>query len=385
MARLFTHGAKAYLNNGQFIKEIGDKINNGIGTAAVWITDDERNTTFEVGDIVMGGEYIGKLGVPLGSGGVMICPVFHSTTNPNLFYLESLMDPLSPDVLFPDALDVNALVRKPFQALPGPSPLSDNFTGVAADEMVYLDTGNDIFRAAKGKDTVYGEAGNDRILGQGGNDTLRGDEGRDRLFGGAGADILSGGDGNDFLSGGQGLDRLSGGLGADILDGGAGHDDLDGNDGRDILRGGAGQDDLSGGTGSDKLYGGSGADDIYGGDGADFMFGGLGNDVFGGGAGRDRIRGNGGDDVIWDNAGNDAMWGGAGADIFIFSLKTDPHGRDRILDFNAAVDKVYFYTDDPDQFHVTHESGNTVIDYDTGLLTLIGVTIDLTNDAFLIT
>jgi RHS repeat-associated protein len=84
---------------------------------------------------------------------------------------------------------------------------------------------------------VYGLAGNDTITTNSGNDVLYGGSGDDVLNGYAGNDLLLGGSGNDTLIGDGNQDTLNGGLGNDFLQGG-GEDDLyqyDKGQGNDVL------------------------------------------------------------------------------------------------------------------------------------------------------
>jgi RTX toxins and related Ca2+-binding proteins len=58
---------------------------------------------------------------------------------------------------------------------------------------------DDVFKAGKAHDQLYGNAGNDKLYGAAGNDTLKGDAGNDVLWGGAGKDVLFGGKGKDVF------------------------------------------------------------------------------------------------------------------------------------------------------------------------------------------
>lgn len=137
-----------------------------------------------------------------------------------------------------------------------------------------------------------------------GNDHFVGFSGTDHLLGLSGNDTLSGDLGNDFVYGGIGDDSLSGSLGNDFLQGDAGRDALMGDSGSDALRGDTGRDQLWGGTGSDLLYGGSDSDYLIG------------------------------------EAGNDTMAGGTGADYFVFEGNIES-GRDKVVDFDGATDRLY--------------------------------------------
>ena len=161
----------------------------------------------------------------------------------------------------------------------------------------------DVLRGSSSDDIAEGGAGRDVLFGNQGFDDLSGGDDRDLLFGGLGDDLLSGGGGNDRIRAGEGNDIVSGDEGRDLIDGDAGNDLIDGGADRDVVRGGAGDDALSGGA--DR----------------DFLFGGIGSDLINGGT------------------GNDRHFGGTGADTFLFAAGD---GKDRVDDFNAAVDIVSF-------------------------------------------
>lgn len=336
MARYYSSGSKSYrlvaTPEGSFYEEDGDTIQSGISTAGAWLNDNEKDATFEIGDTFSGVlRYIGKIAIPLESGGSVFMPVRQNMSNPNLVFIESSIFPLDPDLDFPDTLDINALNKGPFHAILGPTSMNDNFKGLNEGESVNLGTGRDIFRALAGDDYVLGGEGRDKIFGQGGDDTLKGDGAADKLFGGAGEDRLYGAEGADLLKGGRGADMLYG------------------DDGRD------------------KLYGGGGGDELDGGDGRDKLFGGRGDDSFD------------------DGAGNDVMVGGAGSDTFYFSVSqyNPVHGRDRIRGFNEDKDEIWLFVDDPDEVTVRHSSGDTIIEYDAGTIILVGTMVDADSDALI--
>lgn len=243
MARYHSLGTKSYkLINGVY-EEVGDDIYDGIGTVNAWINDDEADKTFEVGDTFGGfSRYIGKIAIPLVSGGSATMPLLQSIAQPNSVWIESSIFPLDPDLRFPDVLDINSLNVKPFSALIGPTPMNDNFKGVKGPETVFLDTGNDVFQGGGGADSVYGEAGRDRISGQRGKDYLDGGDGKDTLLGGTGDDTIYGGSGADRLKGDRGDDKLEGDAGRDKLWGGKGDDIFYDSAGNDVMWGGAGAD-----------------------------------------------------------------------------------------------------------------------------------------------
>jgi Ca2+-binding RTX toxin-like protein len=115
--------------------------------------------------------------------------------------------------------------------------------GIGAEDLVYLNDGNDFFDSRDAEAIVFGGPGNDTIL-----DASQG-------FGGPGNDILDarGRANNDQHAG----NVLSGGDGDDIIYGGSSNDTLDGGDGNDLLLGGDSRDSLVGGPGGDTLVGGN--------------------------------------------------------------------------------------------------------------------------------
>jgi endo-alpha-1,4-polygalactosaminidase (GH114 family) len=127
--------------------------------------------------------------------------------------------------------------------------------------------------------------------------------------------------GMDGIFGGpsMGLVRLLGG--DDLFVGHGGRDVALGEAGSDTLRGGFGNDRLAGGRGDDSISGEAGRDLIEGGTGADGLYGGGADDTLDGGAGADRLN------------------GGAGGDEFRFAPGA---GRDIVLDFDVALDRIRF-------------------------------------------
>ncbi|MDJ0707139.1 MAG: FG-GAP-like repeat-containing protein, partial [Leptolyngbyaceae cyanobacterium MO_188.B28] len=88
-------------------------------------------------------------------------------------------------------------------------------------------------------------------------------------------------------------------------------DTLQGAEGNDLIQGLKGPDTLSGLAGDDEIRGGGGIDIIDGGDGNDRIIGGKARDV---------------------------LTGGKGADTFVYN--SVDHGGDRIVDFEAGIDKI---------------------------------------------
>lgn len=110
---------------------------------------------------------------------------------------------------------------------------NDTIVGTAAGETLNggngADTidggaGNDTLNGGNGDDTLYGNAGDDTLDGGGGKDTLYGGAGDDTLGGSGGDDTLYGGTGDDTLDGGSGIDELVGGKDDDVMTGGTGDD-----------------------------------------------------------------------------------------------------------------------------------------------------------------
>ncbi len=208
--------------------------------------------------------------------------------------------------------------------------------------------GNDQIDAGKGNDSVFGGFGDDRIDGQ---------KGEDRLYGGGGDDLILGGWQNDRLWGEIGNDTLIGDVRTLGAGSRGGNDRIDGGEGDDWLYGDA--QTLLGGArgGDDQLYGGDGDDHLYG-DGRD-------------GAG---LAG-GGNDVLDGGAGNDALWGGGGNDRFVFRAGD---GNDVIHDFGHApgdFDLIDLRGTGATAASLTVRlvDGNSVIDYGSGTITLVGV------------
>ncbi|NVO25330.1 calcium-binding protein [Donghicola mangrovi] len=143
-----------------------------------------------------------------------------------------------------------------------------------------------VVTASAGSDDLTGGAEDDALYLQGGNDKASGEDGNDTLYGGDGRDTLNGGAGNDWLMGGDGSDTLNAGTGDDVLNGGSseffdvyywsysnpnGFDSVDiimehnnqvGTDGTDLLNGGYGDDVLLVGAG-DTAVGGEGDDTFF--------------------------------------------------------------------------------------------------------------------------
>ena len=234
-------------------------------------------------------------------------------------------------------------------------------------------------------------AGADVLLGRGGNDSLDG---------GAGNDVLDGGDGNDFLRGNLGADTLLGGDGIDTatysesaagvnvsLTTGLGFFGTAAGDQLfeiENLTGSSFADTLTGNALANTLNGLGGNDVLSGLGGIDLLLGGAGNDLLTGGDGNDRMFGEAGNDTMIWNPGDDSdlMEGGTGTDTAV----VNGGGAAETFTIEANGARVRFDRVSPDPFSldigtterlVVHgNGGDDVITADTGLATLINLTLD---------
>ena len=122
-------------------------------------------------------------------------------------------------------------------------------------------------------------------------------------------------------------------------------------------------ENLYGSNHNDNLRGDAQNNAIWGANGNDVIYGRGGNDHINGGAGNDNLRG---------QSGNDTLIGGDGADRFVF---WENDGNDRIGDFADGSDKIQFIRtgNSFSDLDISNVSGNAVIDYGSGSLTLTGV------------
>ena len=156
----------------------------------------------------------------------------------------------------------------------------------------------------------------------------------------------------------DGDDALTGSAAGDTIEGCGGDDLLRGEGGDDFIFGGAGQDDMFGGTGEDEMFGGAGNDRMFGMADDDMLAGGQGSDFLHGQRGDDVIRGDKGFDKILGAEGTDILEGGLGRDIFFLK---EGWGRDVILDYEVARDKLKLYAD-PADVVVRQTGGDTVVE-----------------------
>lgn len=238
-----------------------------------------------------------------------------------------------------------------------------------------------------GDDTLTGGGNDNRIAGNGGNDRLSGAAGNDTLLGGEGDDTILADVGNDTIDGGSGIDLLSFAAATSAVSvdlgivtaqtTGQGDDAI-----RNIERvegSNTAADRIAGNHLDNQLYGLGGNDVLSGGDGADLLDGGAGTDTasyaaaaagidvdlrfdtalddgFGkvdtfvgienvvGSAFDDEITGSAGRNVLTGGGGRDLLTGGASPDVFVYLAQADStvaaRGRDVILDFTTALDKI---------------------------------------------
>jgi Ca2+-binding RTX toxin-like protein len=114
---------------------------------------------------------------------------------------------------------------------------------------------------------------------------------------------------------------------------------------------------------------------LNGGVGVDILYGGIGNDI---------LSGSDGNDALYGDNGIDTLIGGLGNDIFYASASG---GNDAINDFSITDDKINVIGGVISNLVSTateDESGNAVISYTGGSLTLIGVALtDVTASIFI--
>lgn len=281
-------------------------------------------------------------------------------------------------------------------------PFGETFWGFYSAETIIAGGGDDYYRASMGigqardiVDRFDGGAGVDSVglqelatgvhvdmaLGRVTFAETVGGVRYDRSLEMVSVEELSGTRYRDIMLGSDGDDILFGGGGHDVIRGGGGADELVGDGGDDRILGGAGADRINGGRGDDQLFGGGGADMLFGSDGDDLLAGGGGADQLDGGEGRDLLKGEGGDDVLTGGAGRDRLIGGRGddileggrdGDVFVFKTGGAWQGEDQITDFNLRQDRLVLQGGDA-VVTVSHDGGDTVIDYDGGSVRLLGV------------
>jgi len=267
----------------------------------------------------------------------------------------------------------------------------ENVTGTAFDDKLVGDLGDNVISGQDGEDRLVGRGGNDVIIGNKGNDVMKGGGGDDTLIwnNGDGSDLINGGGGYDlqqvnfdtdlvktdlqnddvaeFKSTDEGIQftrtelngqseaglfqldirntevqetNFGGGTDTAVISGNVLNEitlDLDGGEGVDTL-------DFSQASGPVSVDLATGAIEIDNGAGQDAIAANFENVI--GTDSNDTIEGNDLDNVIRGGAGNDSMTGGAGADTFVFFEQDE--GVDVIFDFEVGVDRLQFFTTDPD-------------------------------------
>jgi len=248
-------------------------------------------------------------------------------------------------------------------------------SGSGLTDVMFGGSGGDSFSGLTGDDLLAGGGGDDLLNGGNGNDTLSCGDGNDTALGGAGNDVIFGDAGDDSLSGGAGADQLGGGVGADIVNGGDGDDRIFGDDGlfgggpeggNDTLNGGNGNDTMDGELGDDSLNGGAGDDDLTGGDGDDTIQGGEGDDYLYGNAGADRLIGGAGSDSMYGGMGSDTLVSQADGVLDLFTYLDASEGVDRIIGFEAGIDKIFLNFLDGSQMDPSHFVNSPAAMTDTG-------------------
>ncbi|WP_308219935.1 calcium-binding protein, partial [Roseomonas populi] len=193
--------------------------------------------------------------------------------------------------------------------------------------------------------TGMGNGLNNVLTGNDGANLIQGLDGNDTLMGGRGADTLLGGSGNDTFVGLDAGDWLDGGEGTDTLSMAKVNSRswiyLDGTDEKGVAQANAyaatgtvllSVENITGSaSGSDAYWGTSGANTLSGLGGSDRLYGKGGND---------RLEGGDGNDTLSGGAGSDDLIGGTGADQFVFDVAPNASAVDRIIDFEAGMDKV---------------------------------------------
>lgn len=134
-----------------------------------------------------------------------------------------------------------------------------------------------------------------------------------------------------------------------------GNDEIYGNNYNDMIRGFGGDDELHSYNGRDKIFGGNGNDSIYA------------------GAGKDKLIGGRGSDLLQGDQGNDLLKGGGGRDFFAFNTDGGIFdlGRDRIKRFQEDRDRIMIEEIYRNDIEVSRANGNTYIEHDDGLFTIV--------------
>jgi hypothetical protein len=142
------------------------------------------------------------------------------------------------------------------------------------------------------------------------------------------------------------------------------------------LRGTIATDQQRGGDAADRLIGGRGGDRQAGLSGDDMIFGGRGGDTIFGGNGDDDIFGGTGADTISGGAGDDWIRTGSGADVIILRAGG---GRDIVVDFNVALDRIDVIGD-PTDIEILPTAGGLRVSFGGATLILRDVSASAADD-----
>jgi Ca2+-binding RTX toxin-like protein len=183
---------------------------------------------------------------------------------------------------------------------------NDTVRGGDAYEIIYDQSGNDLYTLGKGDDLLFGAFGNDTLDGGAGIDTLS----YEMLLDDYGAEILA--------TLGVRIDlavrtaQNTGAFGRDVI---LNFENLTGSDGNDTLLGNAGKNIVTALEGNDLVNGRGGNDDLASGFGRDTLIGGRGGDIFYLGSGDGET-----DHVIFQSVKDSGASGQSGVSDFINSF-----------------------------------------------------------------
>ena len=194
--------------------------------------------------------------------------------------------------------------------------------------------------------------------------TIKGNSKNNVLHGTAAPDTILGGAGNDTIFGAPGDIKIDGGSGFDTLD------LAQATSGVYYREFGAQLKYGLEGPQTTKVYN---IERVIGTRYDDLLFGGAGADTIVGGGGHDHVSGGAGDDTLVGDYLPGYAHSESGAEAFdIFEFELNDSGKDRILDFQYGIDKLFFVgVPQPTQFAT---SGNDlVVSWANGTVTLLGL------------
>ncbi|MBX4984242.1 calcium-binding protein [Rhizobium lentis] len=161
--------------------------------------------------------------------------------------------------------------------------------------------------------------------------------------------VLVGNSGNNILDGSAGADRMAGRAGNDtyVIDNAGDFANEAGASGKDAVKASTSFSlaDLqrTAGTIENLTLTGTANLNATGNNTANVLTGNDGNNKINGGKGADQLTGGLGNDKLIGKTGADILTGGGGADSFVFDVKPDNVGVDKIRDFSSAAgDKLLF-------------------------------------------